>query len=143
MNTISRKEFVKFSPKQMYDLVNNVNQYHEFIPWCTKSIIIDGEPKDWMIAKLTFNFHGIQQSFTTRNQLEVNIIRIQLVDGPFEHLDGTWSFNATSDGCEIALDMNYKFVNSWLSGAFEPAFKQVSELLIDSFKDRAYEVYSR
>lgn len=139
---ILKTEQIKHSANQMYQLVNDISSYPEFIPWCSKAIILDGEPDSWMLAKLTFEFHGISQSFTTRNNLiNQNTIEIKLVNGPFDHLEGIWRFSDTALGSEICLDLEYQFTSSWLSSVFEPAFRQVSEMLVDSFKNRAQEIY--
>lgn len=138
MPIIAKKEFSAHKPEQIYDLVNDIRSYKKFIPWCTESLILDGEPDAWMIAKLIFNFHGIKHGFTTRNTLSpCSSIAIELVDGPFEHLYGNWQFLPADGGCTICLDLNYDFNQHWLGSIFEPAFTQISSLLVNTFKERA------
>lgn len=142
MPSINKSEFSQHQPQQIYDLVNNVKSYKEFIPWCVDSLILDGEADSWMIAKLTFDFHGIKHGFTTKNQLHPhNRIEISLVDGPFSHLAGNWQFKAQDNGCLICLELEYSFSHNWLGSIFEPAFIQVSNLLVTAFKERADEIY--
>lgn len=142
MQKIAKQEPSRHPPEKIYSLVNDIRSYKEFVPWCVNSIILDGEPKQWMIAKLVFDFHGIKHGFTTKNTLKpCCAINIELVDGPFEHLAGKWQFLPTDTGSMICLELEYKFAHAWLGSIFEPAFLQVSNLLVTSFKERADAVF--
>lgn len=142
MPTIAKKEFSKHQPEQIYQLVNDIRSYKKFVPWCAESLILDGELDHWMIAKLVFDFHGIKHGFTTKNTLKPHSgITIELVDGPFEHLHGNWQFLPAEGGCNICLNLDYDFNQHWLSSVFEPAFAQISNLLVNTFKERADAVY--
>lgn len=142
MPIIKKSTHVNHKPNMIYELVNDVSKYKDFVPWCSNSVIIDGVAEEWIIAKLEFDFHGIKQSFTTKNTLTpYSTIDIELVDGPFSKLEGIWQFKSINEGCEIQLELEYIFINNWLGHVFEPAFVQISSLLVNTFKDRAYEVY--
>ena len=88
MPQISRSALVPFSVEQMYNLVNDVRAYPEFLPGCVGSRIISHE-QDEMTASVDVSKAGISKTFVTRNQLTSNQhIRMQLVEGPFRKLMG-------------------------------------------------------
>jgi len=132
---------VKHNARKMYDLVNDVESYHEFVPFCSH-----GEPIEqgdgWKKAALSFSFSGFTHTFTTKNTyIEGALIDIELVDGPFRHLDGKWQFSDQKEGGSlVTLDMDFE-VTGLLSFAFEPIFQQISHTLVDVFAKRADEVY--
>lgn len=142
MPDIQRVERVPYSPQEMYDLVNDVKQYPDFIPWCTKSVILK-ENADEVQATLHFEGGGFTKSFTTHNRLQKDkMIEIRLINGPFKHLEGFWRFDADGEsGCKIMLDLEFELAGGLLSLAFGPVFHQVASTLVQSFKDRAVEVY--
>lgn len=142
MTTVKRQMTVSYTPEQMYELVNDVQRYPEFVPACVnsdKQIINDDEVE----ASLEFARSGLHKSFTTRNTLTpYERIDIKLVNGPFKHLEGLWYFSPTeSGGCRVELDLEFEFSNRWLSMAFGPVFHQVANKLVDVFCRRAEEVY--
>ncbi len=145
MPQVSQQDTVPYTCAQMYDLVNQIDRYPSFIPWCTETQIMYQDDQV-MVAALTFNFQGITQSFTTKNTLTApHQIVIELVQGPFKDLAGTWHFSPVEhEGayhCLITLDMDYTFSNSLVALVFEPAFVKLSDLLIQSFKEEAARVY--
>ena len=146
MPLVSQQDCVPYTPLQMYQLVNQVDQYPSFVPWCDKTNILYHDDQV-MVAKLSFNFQGIRQSFTTRNTLdEPNKIVIELVKGPFKKLEGTWRFHPIETDhqthCQILLDLEYEFSNHIVAVVFEPAFAKLSGMLIESFKQQAANVYA-
>lgn len=143
MSTVSRTAIVPFSPRQMFDLVNDVRRYPEFLQWVHRSEVLDEKP-DEMLARLHMAFGGLKRAFTTRNRLQPGkMIEIRLVDGPFHHLEGFWRFNPLGDGeaCKVALDLEFDFSTPLLALALGPVFTQVANSLVDSFSRRAHDVY--
>ena len=143
MSTVSRSALVPFTPKQMFDLVNDVPRYPEFLPWCAGTEVLEDKP-DEMLARLDLAFSGLRKSFTTRNRLQPGkMIEIRLVDGPFHHLEGFWRFNALADGdaCKVVLDMEFDFSTPLVKFAFGPVFTQIANSLVDSFSRRARDLY--
>ena len=142
MPAIQKVEIVSYTPEQMYDLVNDIEKYPEFVPWCKSSEVLlhnDDEIK----ATLTFEGGGFTKSFTTHNRLQKNkMIEIRLVDGPFKHLEGFWRFEHDGDSsCKIMLDLEFELAGGLLSFAFGPLFHQVANTLVESFSQRAKEIY--
>lgn len=145
MTTITRSSLVMYTPDQMYDLVNDVKAYPQFLPWCRGSRIIS-KSEDEICAALDFAKGGIHHEFSTRNRLVENqSIKIQLIDGPFRHLEGHWQFSPIGDnqGCRIQLDMDFEFSTRLLDLALGPVFTQISSTLVEAFCKRAQEIYGK
>lgn len=144
--SVKRKALVPYTPAQMYQLVNQVEAYSQFVPWCTKGYIIKSTNTE-MIAGLEFSGKGLHKTFTTRNTLDKNrSIELALVDGPFKKLEGVWTFTPLSEeegGCEVGLSLDFELSNAWLSHLFGQFFTEVANRLVDVFCKRADEVYGR
>lgn len=145
MTTITRSALVLYTPDQMFDLVNDVEAYPQFLPWCRGSRIIS-KNEDVICAALDIAKGGIHHEFSTRNMLDHGrSIRIELIDGPFRHLEGHWQFMPIGDkqGCRVQLDMDFEFSTRLLDLALGPVFTQISGSLVDAFCKRAQEIYGK
>jgi ribosome-associated toxin RatA of RatAB toxin-antitoxin module len=127
----------------MYRLVNDIEAYSQFLPWCKESRILQ-QNEDEIHAMLVLAGGGFQKSFTTCNRLQPNkMIEIRLVDGPFKNLEGFWRFEEVMEtGCLVTLDLEFEFSNRLIGMAFGPVFNQVASTLVDAFCKRANEVYA-
>jgi ribosome-associated toxin RatA of RatAB toxin-antitoxin module len=140
---IKRTALVTFSPEQMFDLVVDVERYHEFLPWVAGAQVHEKSERD-LQASITMERAGIRQSFTTRNVMQrPEWMSLQLVDGPFKRLDGMWSFTPIGGtaGTKIVLEMAFEFANPIASMLFGRAFEQSVGELIDAFVARARSSY--
>lgn len=126
----------------MYDIVNNVDLYSEFLPWCSDSRVTESTENS-MTASVFMKKGPLNQSFTTKNIMTANkMINLELVDGPFKQLTGQWVFSDISDhGSKISLQLNYEFSNSIIAVVVGPVFNQIANTLVDSFCKRAEELY--
>ncbi|UJF18862.1 SRPBCC family protein [Vibrio sp. SS-MA-C1-2] len=142
MPQIRRSALVPFSAQQMFDLVNDVNAYPQFLPGCVGSQIID-EKDDLMTASVDVSKAGISKTFTTRNQLVTGErIDMQLIDGPFKKLMGGWHFTELdSDACKIELKLDFEFKNMFVEMAFGKVFSELTNNMVNAFTSRAKEVY--
>lgn len=143
MTTITRSSLVLFTPAQMFDLVNDIEAYPSFLPWCRSSKVIS-KTDDTVDASLDLAKGGIHHVFSTKNKLmPAKSIDISLIHGPFQHLEGHWQFVMIGDnqGCRIQLDMDFEFSNRLINMAFGPIFTQISGSLVEAFCNRAQEVY--
>ncbi|ATM77275.1 type II toxin-antitoxin system RatA family toxin [Serratia fonticola] len=143
MPQISRSALVPFSAEQMYQLVNDVHSYPDFLPGCTGSRVIAASPNE-MTAAVEVAKAGISKTFTTRNTLLDNqSINMQLVDGPFRKLMGGWQFTALSpEACKVELHLDFEFTNKLIELAFGKVFKELAGSMVQAFTQRAKEVYS-
>lgn len=131
-----------YTPREIFDLVSDVDAYPSFLPWCSAaSILVRGE--DDVQARISFSVGGVSKSFTTRNRYEgTQAIHMQLIDGPFRYLQGSWRFVALGDdGCRISLDLEYDFASRMLAMVTGPVFNKIANSLVDAFRLRAIEVY--
>ena len=142
MTIVRKSRGVPFSCEQMYNLVNDIERYGEFLPYFTDSVV-HHRSQDEVEATLNINAVGMSKSFTTRNLLQVNkMIEIRLVDGPFSHLEGFWRFDETPEGCLISFDLEFDFAGRMLSMLLGPLFEQVTDKMVDAFCDRAKALYA-
>lgn len=142
MPELHRQALVPHKAKLMYDIVNRVDLYQEFLPWCSESTIL--ESTDNTMTATVFMKKGLlDRSFTTKNKmLSEQKIELELLDGPFKKLSGTWIFSDISDhGSKISLQLNYEFSNTIIAMVVGPVFNQIANALVDSFCKRANELY--
>ena len=142
MTIVKKSRVVPFTCEQLYQLVNDVERYAEFLPYFSSSVVHHRD-EDEVQATLTIHAAGINKSFTTRNRLQTNkMIEIRLVDGPFSHLEGFWRFDETSEGCMISFDLEFDFAGRMFSMLLGPIFEQVTDKMVDAFCDRAEVIYN-
>ena len=142
MSEIHKKARVAYSPTQMYDLVNDIEAYPQFLSGCVAAKLLSST-NDEVVAELTLEKKGMSQAFTTRNKLQpVHSIEMILEEGPFKYLNGLWLFNELEGvGCEISLDLDFKFSNQMWAMMLGSVFNQVAGQLVDAFVQRAEDVY--
>ncbi len=143
MQQILRSALVPYSAQQMYQLIDDIDRYPEFVPYCQSTKIIERLPNQ-VTAELVVAKSGFAKSFTTRNTLQANqAIRMDLVDGPFKHLSGDWKLTALSDSaCKIELDIQFEFSNKLASMAFTSVFNQLVQSMVTAFTSRAEQIYA-
>lgn len=141
MKTIERSALMPFSAEKMFDLVNDVASYPEFLPWCGGSKVIEST-EEKMVASVTIKKAGIEQTFTTENALEIGRkISMNLQDGPFESLQGFWEFKPLmDDACKISFRVEFEMKSGMLSVVLGPIFEQIASTMVDSFCKRAKQV---
>ncbi len=144
MPDIKKSAIVPHSAADMFQLVNTIEEYSKFIPWCKHSEV-HSRTEDEVSATLTFARGSMEKSFSTQNRLQHNkMIEMRLLNGPFKHLEGFWRFEPLSEKtCQVKLDLDFEFSNKLWSLAFGPVFIQVANTLVDAFCKRADEVYGK
>ena len=128
--------------EQMFDLVNDVESYPQFLPWCSGTTLIEST-ETTMQASLKVAKAGLKYSFTTRNEHDrPGKIRIELVEGPFSSLSGVWLFQPLSDeACKVSLSLQFDFSGKLTSLAMGKVFNQMAVTMVDAFVSRADQVY--
>ena len=142
MPDVNKSVLVDFSPEQMFALVDAVERYPEFLPWCGgASVGYRDEHKTR--ATIDISYRGIKQSFTTENLKEPGqTIGVKLVEGPFKTLDGGWRFVPLADhGCKVELHLHYEFSSRLLAKLVGPVFSYIANTFIEAFVRRARSVY--
>lgn len=142
MPSVKKSALVAHSAQAMFDLVNDVDRYHEFLPGCADSRIeqVDGNQ---VLASMLLAKAGIRQWMTTRNQLNrPGSITMTLHDGPFQSLSGEWRFHAMSEkACQVELQLSFEFTNALVEMAFGRIFKALAGAMVDAFIKRARSIY--
>jgi ribosome-associated toxin RatA of RatAB toxin-antitoxin module len=142
MKEISRSAIVEHPAAKMYALVDDIESYPRFLPWCQEARV---EPAgDRKRATLTVGLRGIRQSFTTLNHNRpAQSIDMRLVEGPFQQFSATWRFTPLSEhACEIAFSLRYQLASRALGKLLEPLFDEIADTMVDAFTRRADELHS-
>ena len=116
MKKFSRSVLVNYSVEQMYDLVNDIEAYPQFMQGCVGAEVLNSA-EDFVEAKLTLSHANIEQSFVTRNELRPpNLMIMHLLEGPFKHFEGRWQFDPLGKyECKVSLDLSFVFNNRLLT----------------------------
>jgi ribosome-associated toxin RatA of RatAB toxin-antitoxin module len=137
MREVKRSALVNQPPARLYALINDIESYPQFLPWCSHASVESRTPEE-IVATLGVRQGALQGEFTTRNTLEPErSIRMQLVSGPFRALEGLWLLTPVEAGCRVDLTMRFAFKNSLTGLLFEPKFAATVGSLVDAFVARA------
>ena len=128
----------------MYDVVNDVSSYGEFLPWCG-GVEIHHEDETSMEASILMQGAGLNHWFKTRNTMQAGVsIRMALLEGPFSNLDGSWHFTPINDdGCKVELVLQYELKQGLARAIIAPAFSSIANSMVASFCDRATQLYEQ
>lgn len=142
MTIIQQKRLVGYRCSQMYALVNDVEKYADFLPFCAESIV-HYRDDDELQATLVVSVSGMRQSFTTRNLLQKDkMIEVRLVGDTFSRLEGFWRFDEQEDGqCLISFDLEIQFNSKMMGFIFNSVLEQIMNQLLDAFCHRAKVLY--
>ena len=143
MESISKSAVVPFTAEQMYALVNDVESYPAFLPWCSAGVVHEHDPH-FMKASVSLAVGGIKQTFTTENTLQPGKrIEVQLLSGPFKQLHGYWLFESAGEGmCRISFQMSFEYKNKIIKLALNKIFQRIGDSLVASFIERAKALYA-
>ncbi len=131
-----------YSTKEMFDLVNDVEAYPQFLPNCSDSKIVSQDNNN-MTASLEISKAGIKKWFTTENTfIDEQTVQLRLVDGPFKTLKGRWHFQALDKkACKVELKLEFEFSSKLIELAFGKIFNDVAKNMVSAFTQRAKDVY--
>ena len=140
MREVKRSALIAESPERMYALINDIERYPEFVPWCTAARV-ESRKEGEAVATLTIKRGPLRAEFTTRNLLEPGKrVLMQFVSGPFSVLEGLWTLTPLGDlGCRVELEMRFEFANRVAGTLFAPLFEDTAASLVDAFVKRARE----
>jgi ribosome-associated toxin RatA of RatAB toxin-antitoxin module len=141
MKEVRRSALIAQSPQRMFALINDIESYPRFLPWCTSAQVLSRSEQE-ILASIAVRRGPLQVQFTTRNELTANRhISMRLVSGPFRVLEGQWNLTALDTpgqcGCRVDLLMRFAFANRLTGLVFEPLFEETAGSLVDAFVARA------
>ena len=146
MKIVERSALVPYSADQMFTIINDIEGYPAFLPWCSGAEIIIREDNE-MVARLDIEKAGLKQSFTTRNVWDCGSseqwqMQMLLVEGPFSHLKGLWSLQALGDdGCRVFIRLEFELNSRVMNATLGKVFGVASDKMVDAFCDRAERIY--
>ncbi len=142
MAAIVRSAIVGYSAEQMFALVDDIEAYPQFLPWCRSSAVL-GRTADSVTAKLSVGLKGIQQSFTTENSNRpAASIQMRLVEGPFRKFVASWKFEPLGEhAAKIEFSMNYQLSAGLVAKVLGPLFDHIADTMVEAFHRRARTVY--
>ena len=142
MKRISRSAIVEHSAAEMYALVESIEAYPGFLPWCADAVVHERQPGSTR-ATLTVGVRGLRHAFTTRNQNQPGeAIAMHLVEGPFRRFAGHWRFVPLSEhACRIEFSLQYEFASRALGRVLAPLFDNIADSMVEAFVRRAAEVH--
>jgi ribosome-associated toxin RatA of RatAB toxin-antitoxin module len=142
MAMVEKSLLIERSSKQMFDLVDDVENYPKFLPWCSQTRIEFRDDKK-TVATLHIKYHSVKSHFTTENEKEYPLrMSIKLVDGPFRRLEGAWHFKPLAENaCKIEFQMSYEFSSKLFEKIIGSVFGHIANTFVEAFVKRADEVY--
>jgi ribosome-associated toxin RatA of RatAB toxin-antitoxin module len=143
MQRVSKSVLVPYSAAAMFELVDRIELYPQFLPWCSGARVLETRV-DGKTARIDIDYHGVRAHFTTDNVNRAGeAIVVTLRDGPFRHLHGEWRFKPLADdGCKVEFELAYEFATHVLEKAVGPVFDHIANTFIDAFVHRAEAVYA-
>ena len=144
MRKVRRSALVQHSASDMFSLVDDVESYPQFLPWCKSAVVHQREPHE-IEATLVLQRAELSKQFRTRNVATgKETIDMSLVDGPFRHLAGRWTFTQLGDsGSKVELNLDFEFSSSMIDLLFGPFFEEVCNSLVDAFTRRADDIFGK
>lgn len=142
MALVEKSVLIRHSAQQMFDLVDRVEDYPAFLPWCNRTELKFRDAQK-TAATMFINYRSVKSHFTTENEKEAPLwMNIRLVDGPFRRLEGRWQFRPLADdACKIEFQLSYEFSSRMFEKIIGPVFSQIANTFVDAFVRRASEVY--
>ena len=143
MPTHAEKRVLPYTPRQLYDLVADIERYPEFLPWC-KAARIRKREGNLVIADLVIGFKMFRERFTSRVELapERSQIHVTYAEGPFKYLNNHWLFDEHPGGCEIDFYVDFEFRSRLLQKAIEVLFSEAVRRMVAAFEARARDLYT-
>lgn len=141
---VSRSAIVPFSAEEMFALVEDIERYPDFLPWCGGAEVTSRDPVKTS-ATIHINYRGVRQSFSTDNRkYPPERMTMNLVQGPFRALDGEWRFVMLGAAASrVEFNLQYEFSSALLERLVGPVFGHIAGTMVDAFLKRAEQLYGR
>ena len=143
MKEIARSAIVEHAALEMYALVDDIESYPRFLPWCLDARVEQAGARKH--ATLTAGMTGLRQTFTTENENQPGrAIDMRLVKGPFRDFSASWRFTPLGErACQVEFTLRYEFASRALGRMLEPLFDKIADTMVDAFTRRADELHGR
>ena len=143
MAVIRKSKILPYSAEQMFSLVDDIESYPKFLPFCSDATTRRDMENKIISATLTADVLGFTKSFSTRNiNDKPNSITMTLTEGPLKKLNGKWLFKSLGNNkCEVSLEVDYAISGSFFSFVFERGVEKVADDMVDAFYKRAQMIY--
>jgi len=138
MKRIARSALVEHPAERMYALVEHVEAYPQFLPWCREARVLERTPGR-TVATLSVGLKGLGYSFTTENEnRSPSAIVLHLREGPFRRFLAQWRFEARGpQASKVTFEMEYAFSGPLVARVLGPLFERIADTMVDAFKRRA------
>lgn len=142
MALVEKSVLIERSAQEMFELVDRVEDYPQFLPWCNRTELKFRDSAK-TTATLYINYLSVKSHFTTENDKEFPLLmNIRLIDGPFRRLDGTWRFKPLAEhACKIEFALAYEFSSRTFEKVIGPVFSNIANTFVDAFVRRAEQIY--
>lgn len=142
MAVVEKSVLIERTAVQMFELVDRVEDYPEFLPWCGGTELLERTDTK-TAARIHINYHGLKAHFATENAKEVpRLMSIRLREGPFRSMDGGWRFTPLGEtACKVEFRLQYEFSSRILEKALGPVFHHIANTFVESFVKRAQQLY--
>jgi len=142
MAKVDKSVLVPHSVEAMFKLVDEVESYPQFLPWCSGASIV-GHTDAGPVARIEINIGGVSTHFTTTNRnVPPEAIYMSLRDGPFHDLQGAWRFHRlASNASKVQFVLQYEFASRVLGTLIGPVFDNIADTFVEAFVKRADSVY--
>ena len=144
MAQVNKSVLLEYSASQMFDLVDRIEDYPLFMPWCSRSEL-KFRNTETTVGTLFIDFKAVRSHFTTSNRKAApHKMEISFVDGPFRRLDGFWHFKPLDEqACKVEFLLNYEFSSRLFEKLIGPIFSHITGSFVDAFVKRARQVYGQ
>lgn len=143
MTVISRTAIIPYTTEQMYQIVNNIEEYPEFVSWC-KGASIRSKSQNNVQAVIKGSKMGMDFTVDIVNYLQsANLIKTNLMQkGPFQKMDIFWKFeNLGVKGTRFTFEVDFEFINRFLGWTISSIIKSEANNIVKEFAKRAQKIY--
>lgn len=158
---VKEKVILPYTPKELYDIVSDVDSYHQFLPYCLGSRVIG--PSDSSRAKenrqhassivdaeLTIGFSAFRESYVSEVSMRPNewVLAHAKPSPLFHELHTAWHFRPLPAGTSISLTevtfiLSFAFSSPFYAAVAGQVFEKLSSSMIEAFRQRAQSVYGQ
>jgi coenzyme Q-binding protein COQ10 len=136
-------KILPFTPEQVFAVVNDVENYHHFLPWCQKTRVYNRQDGQYM-ADVMIGYKMIREKYTSRVHYEApHRISVEYITGPFQRLQNTWSFTTHPDGCQVDFFIDFEFRSLLLQKLASSVFYEVVKHMVHAFEQRAISLHGK